>query len=226
MADKAVGQHPNPGRGAARWGAPPRQKRSRRTLERILDAVQALIEDRDFDSLAVQEIARRAGCSVGGFYGRLRDKEALLHALDDRYVEQFATRIEATWTRAASEGAALPDLIRQTIATLLRFHREHRGLIRTLVLRARTKPDKQYRKREERLHALVPRFGQLLLRRRREIHHPDPALAVRFGAVMVLLTLRELVLWEHLARIVPISDTRLVNELTRAFLAYLGAPGD
>lgn len=202
--------------------APPSQLRSRRTLERILDATQDLLEKSDFEGLSVQEIVKKAGCSVGAFYGRLRDKEALLDALDERHVAEFASRVEAVLE--ASESLVLPALVRRVFESLVRFHREHRGLIRTLVLRARRAPNQRYRQREQRLHALVPRLRGLVLEHRKRLRHPQPARAAELGLVMVLFTVRELVLWEHLAAIVPVSDERLTRELTRAFLAYVGSP--
>jgi len=63
-----------------------------------------------------------------------------------------------------------------------------------------------------------------VLEHRAELAHPQPELAAELGLVMVLFTIRELVLWDHLAAIVPIPDQRLVEQLTRAFLAFLGAP--
>jgi len=202
--------------------APPRQLRSQRTLERILDATQALLEERDFDGLGVQDIVREAGCSVGAFYGRLRDKEALLDALDERYVEKLATRMEGVLANGL--GRPLGDLARDLVESLVQFHRQHRGLVRTLVLRARRAPDRRYRQREQRLHELVPRLRDLVLEHRGDLAHPQPELATELGLVMVLFTVRELVLWDHLAAIVPLSDACLVEQLTRAFLAYLGAP--
>jgi len=207
---------------ARRGVPPPRQLRSRRTLERILDATQALLEERDFDRLSVQDIVRKAGCSVGAFYGRLRDKEALLDALDERYVEEFATRIEAILE--GKRGRQLHDLVREVVESLVGFHRGHRGVIRTLVLRARRAPDRRYRQREQRLHKLVPRLRDLVLEHQRDISHPRPGLAAELGLLMALFTVRELVLWDHLAAIVPLPDRTLVEQLTRAFLAYLGAP--
>ena len=215
---------PRSDRKRRRYCPPPLQDRSHRTLQRILDATQALLEEHDFDSLSVGKIARKAGCSVGGFYGRLRDKEALLQALDERYVERFAEELEAAWAEAQAAGRAPAAMIVDTIRLLVGFHRRHRGLVRTLVLRARRPPDRRYREREQRLHALMPRFGGLLLAHHASLSHPDPGRAVIVGPAIVFFALREMVLWEHLGAIVGLGDEELVGELARALLAYLGMP--
>jgi hypothetical protein len=88
---------------------------------------------------------------------------------------------------------------------------------------ARRAPDRRYRQQEQRLHELVPRLRDLVLAPRRN-RAPAARAGDELGLVMVLFTIRELVLWDHLAAIVPIPDERLAEQLTRAFLAYLGAP--
>ena len=204
------------------WGRPPEQARSARTAGRILDSAQQLLDKNDFDDLSVPQIVANAGCSVGAFYGRFRDKEGLLEALDERYVEVFAEQIERTWEKAGQKKAPLDEIVHDTIAELVAFHRTNRGLVRTLISRARRKPDSGYRRREERLNALVPRFVDLVLSEQYHLAQDNVPSAVSLGMLMLLFTIREFVLWDHLARIVPLSDEALIDELTRAFLKCVG----
>src|SRR6185312_16157584 len=67
---------------------PVKQQRGRATRDRLLIAGQRLIGERDIDAISVAEITRAAGCSVGAFYLRFRDKEAFLHALIAQYIVQ------------------------------------------------------------------------------------------------------------------------------------------
>src|SRR6478736_1306527 len=67
---------------------PVKQERGGRTRDRLLRAGQALIAKRDFDSMSVAEIAEAAGCSVGAFYQRFRDKGAFFGALVAHYVSE------------------------------------------------------------------------------------------------------------------------------------------
>ncbi len=71
-----------------RWVRAPQQARSQETLDRILDAAEALVTEKGFEEATVAEVARRAESSVGAFYARFRDKTGLLYALHDRYLEQ------------------------------------------------------------------------------------------------------------------------------------------
>src|SRR4030095_13323410 len=80
---------------ALRWVRPPQQRRSQQTLDRILDAAEALVAEKGFDDTPVAEIARRAGASVGAFYSRFPAKDALLGALNDRFVAQAVATADA-----------------------------------------------------------------------------------------------------------------------------------
>ena len=71
----------------------PRQSRSQQTLERILSASTAQIAVQSYDELTIAEIARHARISVGGFYSRFENKEALFTALQVRLGEETQSRI-------------------------------------------------------------------------------------------------------------------------------------
>jgi AcrR family transcriptional regulator len=75
--------------------AAPKQARSERTLHRLLDTAEALVVERGLAGLSIPEVARRAGSSVGGFYARLRDKNELLRALEERFFQEVSARLEA-----------------------------------------------------------------------------------------------------------------------------------
>ena len=60
------------------WVILPRQTRTQESYERLLDAAEALLQDKRFEDVHVAEVARRAGTSVAAFYRRFTDKDALL----------------------------------------------------------------------------------------------------------------------------------------------------
>src|SRR5438094_10457784 len=70
------------------WVRPPQQERSRQTLDRLLDAAEAIIAERGVDGANVADVATRAGSSIGAFYARFHDKEGLLRTLFERFGEQ------------------------------------------------------------------------------------------------------------------------------------------
>ena len=201
----------------------PQQTRSRKTMNRILDVSQSLLEEKGFDELTIAEIVQRANCSVGAFYGRFRDKEALLHALDERFFQEFITESEVILDARRWEGKPIAEIIEVVIAFLVGVYGKQIGVLRALTLRARLNHDVRFGEREQTAWELFPRLQELLLARADEIAHPNPELAVRLGFLQVFYALREVLLWEHLKSGFSISNDQLVSELTCSYLAYLGA---
>jgi AcrR family transcriptional regulator len=207
-----------------RWVRPPRQVRSQETLDRILDAAEALVAEKGFEDATVAEIARRAESSVGAFYARFRDKDGLLYALYERYFEQATATADAALDPARWDGVPIPGILRSVVRFLVEIYRERRGLIRAFVVRNHS--DGEFRARQERLsHYVNTKLSELLLARRAEIEHADPARAAAFGLTMTVSTIESAILFgEMRSSVLALTDDELSSELTRAYLAYLGVP--
>lgn len=88
----------------------PQQARSRQTVDRILDAAADLIGELGYDSVTTNAIAERADVSIGALYRYFPDKEAILRALAERYVEQI---------RSLHEGLFTPDVVYLPLPVLI-----------------------------------------------------------------------------------------------------------
>jgi AcrR family transcriptional regulator len=198
--------------------------RSQETLDRILDAAESLVQEKGFGDTPVSEIVRRADSSVGAFYSRFPDKDALLHALYERYLEQAMATADDALDPSRWEGAGVGDLVGAVIAFLVQIYREQRGLIRAFVIRNHI--DAEFQARRGRLsHHVSERLSALLVGHGGEIRHPDPERAAAFGMTLVFATLDSAILFsETRSGVAALSDADLTAELTRAFLAYLGIP--
>lgn len=204
-----------------RWIRPVRQARSQETLERLLDSAEALIEDKGFDDITVVEIATRAGFSVGAVYSRFHDKQAVLHRLQDRFVDEANLTTDDAFDPERWQGASIEEIISELTVFLVEIHRARRGVLRELL--GRTKSEPSMIERKERLVAHVgEHLESLLIARAERIGHPNPRLAIRFGLRLVLSTLEQAILFDEPGAYgVPNSDEELAAELTRAYLAYL-----
>ncbi len=119
----------------------PRQARSQRTLDALLDAAQQLLADRPFHDINVNEIIARAGSSAGSFYARFPDKQALLHALHDRFNQRgkelgAALRTALTLPPdspppSRAQGRQLAQLI---IGNIVKGLQENRGVLRAVAI--------------------------------------------------------------------------------------------
>ena len=207
----------------ARWIKAPQQGRSRATLDRLLDAAEGMLESKSFEELSIADLVSKARSSIGAFYTRFSDKEALLDALYVRHQQQAVGTFEELFEPKGWTGVPLPKVVAEWIRFAVDFHRARRGLLRTLVLRSYAKPDPAYGDVGKRARLSVARAGDFIAHRKAEIGHPDPRLAGSLGLVMVLGALRERILFPaSTSNAVKTTETKLVSELTRAYLAYLG----
>lgn len=201
---------------------PPQQSRSQETLGRILDAAERVLEEKSFNEATLAEIMERAGVTVGAFYRRFPDKDALLHHLDERFFTEMHGLVGELLDPDRWDGAPFSRIIPQITTVAVPLYRMRRGLLRTLFIRARTDVKIQTTARElnSRMLELMRELGE---RRRSEIGHPNPALAVDLGFRMLLGALRETVVF---GEVWPnghgLTDEQLAHELARSYLGYLG----
>ena len=120
---------------------PPKQRRSQETLDNLLQASRELLETTVFEELTIQQIASRAGCSVGNFYARFKNKDAILPCLLEIHYAEMEREMDATFSPEAWEGAPLNRRVDAVIDFLMAIAQRQPGLIRTLVVRNNRRPD-------------------------------------------------------------------------------------
>ena len=106
-----------------------KQERSRSTLKRILAAAERLLDDVDFDSLTMNQLAAEAGCGVGTLYGRIPNKESLLLLLHDHYMD---SGLAATEKLYAAGGDRLEQRARAVCSLFVDFLAARRGVVRAI----------------------------------------------------------------------------------------------
>jgi AcrR family transcriptional regulator len=200
----------------------PKQARSERTLQRLLDAAEALIKEKGHAAVSIPDIARRAGSSVGGFYARFRDRNELLRALEERHFIELSQRVEALADARRWKNASTTDIVEAAVTELVTITRERRHMIAAFLVRAIEDP--VIREGGLRFRRSVEdRISALLLPRRKEMHHPDPALAIDLGIQTAFALMQQHVLIEETqvgGR--PLTDEELRRELATMFLRYIG----
>jgi AcrR family transcriptional regulator len=203
---------------------PPRQARSRATLDRLLDATAALLAEKPFDEASVSEIVHRAGTSVGAFYGRFPDKDSLLDCFNEQFFDLGRASCDEFFDSDEWRAASLEDSVAQLASLLVCNHRRHRGALRALALRAREQSESRFRNRAA-LHNryVLEKIKKHLLSRSERIVHPDPGRAVELAFLFTVSSVRAVVLFDDVSGLPAPGDDELAAELTRSFLAYLGA---
>jgi AcrR family transcriptional regulator len=116
----------------------PRQQRSRDTQEKLLVALETLLEERFFEQISVRDLAQEAGLAVGTLYRRFRDKEAMLPALYERYDARLTAWADALWDdRTLLQHNSGKSRIRHLVASHVQFYRDNAPIMRTLYLHTR-----------------------------------------------------------------------------------------
>ncbi len=201
---------------------PPKQDRSRRTLNLIVRAALELIAEKGVENTGVHDIVELAGSSVGSFYARFRGKEDLLVYLEER----LWADAEEHWAEARDQvewdELELEELVEAVVRILLEAYRT--GARQRRVLEGR-RGNPGANDLARRFHAaLRADLRDLILRHRARVAHPEPELAVDLGLAVIVSAVRELEESAELDEALPeLTDDLRVRELTRVYLGYLGS---
>lgn len=109
---------------------PVKQQRSEQTRERLLRAGRALLQDGHFDEISISQIAAHAGCAVGSFYLRFRNKEAYFEFLLGETVAELRERTLQSLTVQTVSGLGLAGTLHACIEHFVGISREQQGLVR------------------------------------------------------------------------------------------------
>jgi len=177
--------------------AEPRQRRSRRTLQRILDAFERALQTQTFEEVTIGALCKQARCSVGTFYGRIESKDVLLDHLRQKIFDEVRVTLAELFSPAAAGTTSLPKLVSGQMATLLDFHLQRRGVLRAVIVQARRQtafagPTRDFNT------ALLRLVAESWLVHRDAIAHDDPIAAVEQAALMAAGYLREAVVFSEL----------------------------
>jgi len=203
---------------------PPQQHRSQETLDRILDAAEHVLDSKSFSEATLVEIMEQAGVTVGAFYRRFPDKDALLHLMDERFFAELYQRGDAVLDPDRWTNHTAPDIVRAFSGEAVDMYRQRRGLLRSLLLRARIDPVIQESARGVNAHVTAG-LTRVLRPHMAGMQHPEPQRAIELGYRMMVGALRETILFSEVWPAPgAVEAMNLADELSRMYLGYLGAP--
>ncbi len=205
----------------------PKQARSRRTLERLLEATVALIEEEGLAGATIPEVAARAGVSTGTIYRRFADKDALVRAAFRRFFEESRPANRESLNPDRFAGMSLERLSHTLCRALVRQFRSHPKLLKALDQFLDLQEDETFR--EQAISTVTDNMRlviELLLPFGDRIASRDPERAIIFAllsaiTVIEMRALHSAALW---TRMLPLDDEALALEAARAMTAYLTSP--
>jgi len=100
----------------------PKQARSQRRVDRLLSAAAQSFEELGYAATTTNAIAARAGVSIGSLYQFFPNKEAILDALVERYLDELQRVVFVP-----GENLPITILMDRVLDRLARFHESHAG---------------------------------------------------------------------------------------------------
>jgi AcrR family transcriptional regulator len=108
---------------------PTKQDRSRKTRDALIAATWKLLQTHPWQAISINDIVKAADSSVGAFYSRFKDKEALLEALSADWLEvRWVQRAEGFASLSADADYAAYAIL-NTYHHLLRFQNFWRAVL-------------------------------------------------------------------------------------------------
>lgn len=105
--------------------AKPKQKRGQMRVDAILNAASEVFAEMRYENATIIEIAGRANTSVGSLYQFFSNKDAILKALVERYVER-ASDVFAGMEVEAFPDMTLEQIVKSILVPLKAFIRDNR----------------------------------------------------------------------------------------------------
>lgn len=193
---------------------PPKQERSRETLDRILGAAESLLDGRPFDDISIDDIVNRADVSRSSFYARFESKEALLPLLYERYAA--AARV------ALAEALNVDDTVPPEVV-VDQLVRAYLGFVRRFPLETSTYDGTRIgNPQRELMSDVVDGVVRLYLRSVERSDDTALGLRVEFAARSIAaVLLRAVGPPISFASLLGFDDERLVAEVTLLATSYL-----
>ncbi|HLK34292.1 MAG TPA: TetR/AcrR family transcriptional regulator [Terriglobales bacterium] len=195
-------------------------------MRKLLDATREVLARYGLEGTTIPRIATHAGLTPGSVYRRFQDKEALLETAILEILERQEETMKTSLTPLATNQIPLQDFAATIIGGMVGAYRANAGLLRGIRQFMQARVGTPFWKKVSALEAThFQRTVHLFLLYRKEIHHPDPPMAVSLVLRMVAGTLFQIVVWpvqsKEMKNLLPRDDDALAKEITRAFLSYL-----
>ena len=197
---------------------PPKQKRSKETVERILEAAEACIRDGGFDALRVADVAAESGAAVATVYSRFPDRMALLSAVQTRLHARIEPAFNAFLAQEKERGGSLEEEAERVFSHLSRHFLSERELFSACMMQAVFDPSLKARG-EEANRARRDAVSSTLLVHRSQIVQREPVRAVEFTYDTCVAVVKSRLIWPSVGG--SLDEEVFIHDLTNMLTIYL-----
>lgn len=106
---------------------PPRQQRSERRVQEILQKTAQLLEQEGPNRLTTNLVARRLGVSVGTLYHYFPNKHSILHVLGVNWLEAWQRAFDAV-EAATGADTTVTEFVQRAVARMLPVYESQHGV--------------------------------------------------------------------------------------------------
>ena len=195
------------------------QARSQATEERLFEAAETLFRRMGVANATVADIVKEAGVSVGTFYGRFTDKDALIEEFCERYLDDGLRRADLLFAEDSWPRTAVLDMARAFVKYRVRHYQRNRRLLYAIVVHMRAPASLDLRRSAARFAAhfhqlVVSKFAEQADARSWRVDGRSIACAL----TLVEAVLKDLYLFDGGGLVSPqIGEAELIKYLTGLF---------
>lgn len=195
----------------------PRQIRSQKTLDNIIKSSLELVAARSYEEVSIADIAEHASMSVGGFYSRFENKEALFKTLYGQLAAETHARIAQAYALDWS-AKPLADLVHHIVAGNAELYQKYRGILKVSHIQSHA----QNNSNTQIYNAEIVRLLEtLLLTKREAIQHERPREAIRVAIACMTAMLREAIVLGQSSLYRGSSTPAITRQVTQVISRYL-----
>lgn len=197
----------------------PLQDRSQRTMERVLDAFEHLLEQRPYERITIADIAQESQTGTSSIYARFKDKRAILVALHERVRVRALEHFENVYEPDRWSEVPVADALRQMIAQTQGWYREHHNVIKASIL---LNDDVIFNRISNSLHGGSRNLSFFIQDRVEGFSRRQAIVAAEMVFRIIIATFQQIAIFDTVEITKePVSDEEIVAGLLRATLAQL-----
>jgi AcrR family transcriptional regulator len=197
----------------------PRQDRSRQTMDRVLKALEALLEEKPFDKITMVELAQLSGTGTSSIYARFKDKRSLILGVHGRLAESVFPCLERLFNGERLAGKPLRKALHANSGFIFRFYRTHGQIVRAALI---VDAPFVYERQIKVYHFAADQVSALLGARVQQADRKALDRAIDMGVRLVSSVVHQMLIFQDFEVLrKPVSDRVLVEQLTIAVWALL-----
>jgi AcrR family transcriptional regulator len=119
---------------------PPRQKRGQASLDRLLDAAEALLAEQGMDGFSIAALSQRSGMSNGAIYWRVDSLDSLFVAVHERLIDRLRGEHDVYDDPSEWADLSVEEFVANAVRIEAAVFQRHAGALRIIALSTATDP--------------------------------------------------------------------------------------